>query len=210
MKNKKSKIRIRTEEELEDRNKGLVEIRDVLEELGIAYFIWGGVLLGAIREGDFIKWDWDVEIGVYTEESYPKREKIIENLLKNGFTVKKKKRSNDNFKITATKHRNKGREATSYSITGWKKNKKFYERKLWKIPAEFLDSLDKIEFRGNTYNCPKNPKAYLEWQYGDWQTPKKTEDKKEYIHPRFSNRGILKTIGNYFYFLKRGIGKRKK
>ena len=54
------KIRIRTPEELEVRKKEFLIICDVLEELKIKYFLQTGILLGAVRDNDFIKWDWDI------------------------------------------------------------------------------------------------------------------------------------------------------
>ena len=62
------KIRIRTEEELESRQKCFLEIVNILEKNNIHFFIQAGVVLGARRDGNFIKWDWDVEIGIFEKE----------------------------------------------------------------------------------------------------------------------------------------------
>ena len=51
------KIRIRNNEELIDRKKGFIEIIEILNNLKIFFFIQGGVLLGAVRNKDFIRWD---------------------------------------------------------------------------------------------------------------------------------------------------------
>lgn len=40
----------------------------VLESYNIRYWLEGGSLLGAIRNGDIIPWDYDVDIGVYQED----------------------------------------------------------------------------------------------------------------------------------------------
>ena len=63
-----NKIRIRSEDELNDRKKCFLEICDTLEELNITYFLVGGVLLGAKRDKRFIEWDWDVEINLFTQD----------------------------------------------------------------------------------------------------------------------------------------------
>ena len=52
-----NKIRIRSDEELNDRKKCFLEICETLEELKITYFLVGGVLLGAKRDKNFIEWD---------------------------------------------------------------------------------------------------------------------------------------------------------
>ena len=75
------KIRIRTPEELEVRKKEFLIICDVLEELKIKYFLQTGILLGAVRDNDFIKWDWDIEISVFSKDFLP-RIHIVANSLK--------------------------------------------------------------------------------------------------------------------------------
>ena len=52
------KVRDRTKKELLIRKKEFLKIADILDILKINYFISSGILLGAIRENNFIKWDW--------------------------------------------------------------------------------------------------------------------------------------------------------
>ena len=59
------KLAIRTKDQLEIRRNNFKQIVDILDNLKINFFLEGGVLLGAIRENDFIKWDWDVEIAFF-------------------------------------------------------------------------------------------------------------------------------------------------
>ncbi|KFP26047.1 Fukutin-related protein, partial [Colius striatus] len=40
----------------------------VLEEAGVRYWLEGGSLLGAVRSGDIIPWDYDVDLGFYRED----------------------------------------------------------------------------------------------------------------------------------------------
>ena len=54
------KVRDRTPDELLTRKKEFLKICDILDELNINYFLQTGVLLGAVRDNDFIKWDWGV------------------------------------------------------------------------------------------------------------------------------------------------------
>ena len=81
------KLAIRTKDQLEIRRKNFKEIIDILDNLEINFFLEGGVLLGAIRENDFIKWDWDVEIAFFSNEFEKKFDYIIINLKKAGFTI---------------------------------------------------------------------------------------------------------------------------
>ncbi|NXG51922.1 FKRP protein, partial [Psilopogon haemacephalus] len=40
----------------------------VLEAAGVRYWLEGGSLLGAVRHGDIIPWDYDVDLGIYRED----------------------------------------------------------------------------------------------------------------------------------------------
>ena len=57
-----NKVRLRTNEELIAQNEGLVLIKNILEKIGVIYYLSSGTLLGAVREKDFIPWDWDVQM----------------------------------------------------------------------------------------------------------------------------------------------------
>ena len=92
------KIRLRTEVELEDRKKGFLEIVNILKSRNIFFFLQGGVLLGAVRNNNFIKWDWDVEISLFSDEFFEKRELIKNTLLENGFKILKENYEKERIK----------------------------------------------------------------------------------------------------------------
>ena len=71
-----NKIRIRSDEELKIQNVGLEELHHILNDKKIKHFLTGGTLLGAIREKNFIKWDWDVEFTILTDEIFIKKEEL--------------------------------------------------------------------------------------------------------------------------------------
>ena len=60
-----SKVRDRSKEELSIRKKEFLKISEILDKLKVNYFLQTGILLGAIRDNDLIKWDWDIEISVF-------------------------------------------------------------------------------------------------------------------------------------------------
>ena len=89
------KVRDRTSDELLVRKKEFLEICDILDESKINFFLHTGILLGAVRDNDFIKWDWDIEISVFSEEFFSKIDLVVDKLKKNNFKIKqinKKKR----------------------------------------------------------------------------------------------------------------------
>jgi hypothetical protein len=118
-----NKIRIRSDDELKMQNVGLKELSQILNSRKVKHFITGGTLLGAIREKNFIKWDWDVEITILTDQIFNIKDDL----------------------------------------------------------SNLFDKQYDLFFLGNLYQTVSDPKKYLEFCYGDWQTPKRTSDKREYL-----------------------------
>ena len=71
------KVRIRTNKELEIRKDEFIKICNLFNKLNIRYFLQTGILLGAIRNNDLIKWDWDIEISVFSDEVVEKIDLLI-------------------------------------------------------------------------------------------------------------------------------------
>ena len=65
-----NKVRDRTPEELLVKKNEFLKICDILDQLNIEYFLQTGILLGAIREQNFVKWDWGVDISVFSETQF--------------------------------------------------------------------------------------------------------------------------------------------
>ena len=76
------KVRDRTKKELIIRKKEFLKICDVLDNINLEYFLNTGILLGAIREKNFIKWDWDVEITILTDQIFDIKEEFNDLFLK--------------------------------------------------------------------------------------------------------------------------------
>ena len=55
-----------------------------------------------------------------------------------------------------------------------------YWRRSYSVPSKFLKNFSNISFLGRKFNCPENPKEYLEYAYGDWKKPIRTSDKDLY------------------------------
>jgi len=194
-----SKVRDRSETELSVRKKEFLKICDILENLNINFFLQTGILLGAIRENDLIKWDWDIEISVFESDFFPKIDLVAEELKKNNFKVekisKKAKESKIDFIGTYPK------EVTGYTIFSWNYSKinNHYWRKGFIVPSKFLNKFTKINFLGRKFNCPYNPEEYLKYAYGDWKKPLRTSNKDVYFSKKFKSKKnfIINNFKNY-------------
>lgn len=197
------KIRTRTTEELALRKKAFFEICDILEKLNIPYFLWGGVLLGAIRDHDFIEWDWDVELGFFNDDAHHRKDELVKAFANGGFEILRIVPEYENFKIDLAKYT--PAEVSSFTPSGWYKEGDMWVRNLFKVPAEFFDTLDEMEFLGRTFKCPHDPEKFLEYEYGDWRTPVRSTVQADYMAPAFF-REEEKDMGT-FKKIKRNIKK---
>lgn len=187
-----NKIRIRTKKELEIRKDEFLKICKIFDKIDIRYFLQTGALLGAIRENDFIHWDWDVEIAVFTSEFEKKIDLFINEIKSADFEILHEDRRSSQLKIDF-----KGllpTETTKYSINGWShdKDKKIYWRKRLKVPDYFWNDLREIELFGKQHLAPYPPEKYLEYHYGDWKTPLRSCDKSKILTTRYSGRSPVK------------------
>ncbi len=184
---------------MQSRRKCFIEICEILEKIDIFYFIQGGVLLGAYRENDFIKWDWDVEISLFAEEFFNKFDLIKKELVLNGYKIIKESKVLKNIKLELAKEQ--PYEITGYTLMGWNHDKKRKEYYRWKIniPEKYFYNIGQINFLNKKVNCPTPIEDYLVYQYGDWKTPLKTDDKNIYLSKSFyKSDTFLKKIINMF------------
>ena len=171
------KVRLRSDAELMIQNDGLIILKEILEKNKILYYLSSGTLLGAVRDKDFIRWDWDVQMYLLMENAYPLRHKISKSLLDRGFNIHKFIDSDDSLKWDLRK------EGIIFELTAWSRQGKWRHRKKksMKVPAYLFEGEYSINFKGINYRTLNPPEEYLEFCYGDWQTPIRTSDKGIYM-----------------------------
>ena len=161
------KVRDRTDEELRIRKYEFLKICNILDDLNVNYFLQTGILLGAIRDQNLIKWDWDIEISVFAEEFLNKIDNVVEKLSESGFKILNINKIKNDSKIDFMGEYPE--EVTGYTIFSWNYSKKkdVYWRREFSVPSKFLNSFSKINFLGRQLNCPNMPEEYLSFAYGN-------------------------------------------
>ena len=150
----------------------LGQLKQTLEKDGIEPFLIFGSLLGPIRDGRFIPGDGDLDLGILGKKEFRRALDLIQK--SSNFKVRRIRRF-EHESVKAEVHCKNGVKldfkvffSEQNGVTSWYTNnvgivlKKTYPHTL---------RIRKIEFLGQGVAVPEDPEKFLEWQYGDWQTP---------------------------------------
>jgi hypothetical protein len=164
---------------------------DILDSIGCKYFLAGGTLLGANREGDLIAHDTDFDLDCLIEDEgliFDAEEKFIAN----GLTIRKK--------LSMTPRRFETLEPTTSPLYSscilveyrgfhvgdiciftifsdgiarrFEMNQGIYFNPKMSLPGWYYSGETKLSIRGRMFNSVREPNLVLEKVYGeDWQTP---------------------------------------
>lgn len=155
----------------------LFEVADILEDVGIEFYLNLGTLLGAVREKKFIETDGDIDLGTLSENFKPMAKSIKKRLIEKGLKIEIIDHRHKGFwggGIYAIKFRGFGEHG---DLAGFMKMKgkraiPSHANSFWFVlTAKFLEELDEIEFYGRKFKVPKNVDAYLTEIYGNWRIP---------------------------------------
>ena len=157
------------------------DVITVLNKNRVKYWLDYGTLLGAIREGDWISSDFDIDIGIY----YPKGDaNLYKDLCKIGITLDidyfdvkgKGFPRKSNILINSYCNRFAKLEIMPYYKTGDNYCKLTQQREDGiygaETPAKFFDKLNTYFFKGMYVKIPSEVDEYLKFLYGDWKTPR--------------------------------------
>ena len=148
----------------------LKDIKRILDELGAVFFIASGTCLGAIRDGGFIPWDDEMDMGSVIGLN-GLDEKTIDDGIKafeeNGYYVHVD-RSSRHIGVHVVKESIRA-DWTCHRIM----NNSVFQYPGVKTPLELFTQLKEIDFIGEKFLVPNPPEKYLETKYGsNWATPK--------------------------------------
>jgi len=157
----------------------LKEVGEVLKRNGITFHLQWGTCLGAVREGDFIEWDYDIDLGSFDNPPNEVRAKIVKELKSIGFAsfwscdyVRiRRLRVNPVIPIDLYFFTRDGENCFA-----WRNYEKWQ-----KIEYKYLSKFKTIQFNNGEYLVPDPPEEYLTRLYKDW----KIRIKKEPIYYKF-------------------------
>jgi tRNA-binding EMAP/Myf-like protein len=171
------KLALNSDEELAAKNQGLIELKHCLEAMNVDFRIDCGLLLGAIREGDFIRWDWDVDIAVFPERLIHRFDEIMDGLEAAGFKIVNVRKTEEDFLINFYKR------GFNYHLIGYRLEGEYRIYEMWRIPSRFFDQTCLVDFRGHVYPAPHPPEEYLDLMYKDWRIPVLERDSTVFCSP---------------------------
>ncbi len=149
----------------------LQEAKQILDQLGLVFFLRHGTCLGAVRDNAFIAWDDDLDIGsvigLYglTEEHVRSAADVFKE---HGFDA----RINENELNLSVDLKKSGTHIdwTCYRII----DDSIYQRPVVQIPVSLHTDLKEIDFLGAKFLVPNPPEEYLGLKYGpEWIIPKR-------------------------------------
>jgi lipopolysaccharide cholinephosphotransferase len=147
----------------------LKEAKQILDRLGLVFFLRHGTCLGAVRDKAFIEWDDDLDIGSViglhglTEELVHKAAEVFKG---HGFDVKVE--VDERYLSVDMKKTGTSLGWTCYRII----EDSIYQFPGVRIPASLHADLKEIDFFGEKFMVPNLPEEYFRFKYGpDWMTP---------------------------------------
>ncbi len=186
VKKKKLDIARMTRHRTETEHLGYIHALDsagkVLTALNLPWFLFGGTLLGAYRNGDLIPWDHDIDVAVAQENLLPTFKQMNTMLLEEGFVERHLYWRKKNRGATLSYKRffaDMGFENTQDPFVGvdikvWQLDGEKRRRGRFRIPTALFNNHGSVMLREKPYPAPGDSEAMLRHIYGPtWKTPKK-------------------------------------
>ena len=157
----------------------LLESKEIMDRLGVKFFLRQGTCLGAVRDNSFIPWDDDLDLGIvvghngFTEQSI---DRVLEAFRESGYYVQAQR--SDSLVISSLL-KNSIRIDLLFL---WVIDEQIYHWPgIW-FPVYLFEELKEINFLGKEILVPTPPEEYLRIKYGpDWQTPKQLAYAKDVV-----------------------------
>ena len=157
----------------------LLNTIDILNEKQYKYWLEAGTLLGILRDGDLIPWDYDADIGIPAESADEIMKLRLEFLPK--YLIKRRLIHSPwlpgNMRVIKVKTPWEKIRQINFHVDLFcvylvgDKYRWIDSNALKHVDSKYYDSLDTIEWEGRQINIPKYAEEYLSLRYGTWQVP---------------------------------------
>jgi hypothetical protein len=152
---------------------GKIFLRDFTEACGEAdvkpFLIWG-TLLGCVREGKFLRHDYDIDFGILPQD-WPKRSCLIEAMHRRGYSLE----LHENYKIRFSRDRLSHLDVDLFFPWEGKMVCLHGRDGAW-FPFDAFDNFRGLTFENTRVLIPDPPERVLETAYGSWRIPVKKHD----------------------------------
>lgn len=154
----------------------LREAKEIMDELGVVFFLRQGTCLGAVRDNAILAWDDDIDIGsiiglhgLTTDSVNGVVDRVVATFTERGFSTKVEQTSNFTYVLLLKSEVKIDWECFHISngtILHWPPKR---------FPIALFTELKEIDFLGQKHHVPNPPEDYLATKYGpDWRTPKRS------------------------------------
>lgn len=141
----------------------LLLLKKILDEGRIAFMLIAGTLLGAVREGDFIAHDEDIDLALLAEDKQRLLD-LLPKMVEAGFAIARYNRRG----IVSVMR--KGEYIDLYFFAPYDEGRRACDG--WIVLEPFLTDTALFAFKGNEFLAPREYQEYLLCEYGqNWQTP---------------------------------------
>jgi hypothetical protein len=181
----------------DEATRDLLEVKKVMDDMKIPFFLAYGTCLGAVRNKDFISYDDDIDLGVVEKISYKQRKDLGWMLFDLGFRLQPDITFNvyGRFEFPETGY-NGDKETgiivcqrnVPISILFFKEENeedmicipKMGSIPVMSSPKKFYKKLAPIKFKGETFLTPSPVEGYLDYTYKNWRIPDKEDKAPQY------------------------------
>ena len=157
----------------------LLKTIDILDQNRIKYWLEAGTLLGILRDGDLIPWDYDADLGILAQsadEIMKLRSKFFPN-----YWIKRRKIQSHwipgdmraiKVKTLWEKIRQINFHVDLFCVYPVQDKYRWVDSNALKhVDRKYYDTLSTIEWEGRTINIPNHAEEYLSLRYGNWKIP---------------------------------------